>query len=187
MSWLICTGSWYLECFAPIKCPPLSRASNIMATYYADLVLLRDSPDKKAWNQVSKFRTLDSWLIFDFRASGTCPSQLLDSNLTKDFYRSLWCQISYPIKALVFWPLMKYENISQLKEIFPPWRENMLPPRTKYTIDSSSAYTTGRSGSTDLVTIVQSCHIHLIFVIYLSIVHQKVGFCFNVIICFVIC
>jgi hypothetical protein len=33
--------------------------------------------------------------------SGTHLSRPFDSNLTKEFYRSLRCQVSYPIKPLV--------------------------------------------------------------------------------------
>jgi len=67
---------------------------------------LRECPDKETWHQLSKFWTLDSWLNFDFRVSGTRLSRLLDSNLTKVFYPSLRCQVSYPIKSCELWPLI---------------------------------------------------------------------------------
>ncbi len=60
---------------------------------------------------------INSWFNFEFWVSGTRLSRRFDSNLTKAFYPSLQCQVSYPIKALDFWPLISIEIMLQLKNI----------------------------------------------------------------------
>ena len=59
---------------------------------------------------------IDSWFNFEFWVSGTRLSRLFDSNLTKAFYPSLQCQVSYPIKARELGPLIFIEVDTSTRE-----------------------------------------------------------------------
>ena len=72
---------------------------------------------------VRKFGTLDSWLNFDFRVSGTHLSRLLDSNLTEAFIQV--CDVTFHIlfKLLnfdyLFWLMLLYFNSWKNKSLMP--------------------------------------------------------------------